>query len=1343
MNWGLVFVVTFANLFASKSTRAEPEEIQNSPVVHTESGAVIGKIEVLPNGKSVYEYLGIPYAEPPVEGLRFAAPKPIKPWTGIKQATEFGATCGQPALNYPNAGLFHPGSDEEDCLFLNVFVPSTIKPDEKMVVMVFIYGGGYTEGSSSSYPGAVLAAFNDVIFLSFNYRIGILGFFNVPGTDITGNYGMLDQVLALKWVQNNIASLGGDPNKVTIFGESVGGNSVSLHLISPLSKGLFQRAIIQSGAASSPLFCGKVTQPKQLELFAKAINCPFTLGLSLVECARGKSANEIIKGQEGVSHANYHGPLDILAPVVDGHFLPDLPENLFNTGKFHSEVDVITGFTDNEGAMMAMFLPQLVQNGTSLDTFKYLVTKGLLYAREKSKLIEDFILFEYTNHADPDDKAAHRQSLMDVIGDAYFVAPALLEANALAKGGRPPFVYVFDYQAVFSPLPEWFGAVHGMDVPFVFGAPFQSLSEPIIDKLASRFSDIEKGLSLYVMKMWTDFAKYGFFVESLAFPVQTHESYDRNSNTVLHHAPYFKSKTRLLRFAYLELITGRGEIPKKHMCPNETLRLECRELKSSNEYIKWKVWDSNSLKFIEIAYCNNSQKCTLLSHSQEFDGIIVKGVSKESLIIKRSTREAKKRNVTFTCEVEYGSRTTNNPVVIDLSTKCIWAQEGSDVNLTHHLIKMVRQWTRVEDLYIRSMPDAKEAIAYCTSTQCKVLDHSWPGFRDRFILNSNAVMLKGIKGGDDGLEMKIVIRWRGERQEHFTLKIRLREEIPEGTNRIKSNSNQTFTELVRGFENSTVVQIESGKIVGKIESLPLGKSVLTYLGIPFAEPPVNELRFAAPNQAKPWTGIRQATDYKAACPQPDFPIPNVRVGEVDEDCLYLNVFLPASTTKARDRKAVMVWIQGHNFTFGSSAHYPAHILASLNDVIVVTFNYRLGILGFLNIPGTDLKGNYGMQDQVMVLQWVNKNIASFGGDPNKVTIFGEGAGGISVSLHLISPLSKGLFQGAIIQSGFATSPILRGNGASTHTLKELKKVAKCGPDMELTRCLRSKSPAEIIDTQTRFSSLFPTEISAEITTPVPDGEFLPEFPQKLFKERRFPDKSVNVMIGLTSHEGALDLVLEAGNLAHVDTNEFEFTIKRSLGLWQNRDRHRVIEELVKYRYTDHNDPSNKTAIREMMLEFESDFKYLAPAMFEASALAETRERTYLYVFEHRPDFTQFPAWAGTVRGMDVSFVFGAPFKKLSSLIDYFTPRFSEIEKGFSLYMMKLWTDFAKFGSPTPPGSSKITWRQFTKDEQFYVALDVKPRLKQRFRASQVAFWNVTSKIGRRGRKGKTTPRSYL
>ena len=157
--------------------------------------------------------------------------------------------------------------------------------------------------------------------------------------------------------------------------------------------------------------------------------------------------------------------------------------------------------------------------------------------------------------------------------------------------------------------------------------------------------------------------KLGRPMEAFFTPETTTSQYQKNFRVPLGKN---RDQREFNKFDHFSL----GEIPKKHMCPNETLRLECRELKSSNEYIKWKVWDSNSLKFIEIAYCNNSQKCTLLSHSQEFDGIIVKGVSKESLIIKRSTREARKRNVIFTCEVNYGSRTTNNPVVIDLSTKC-------------------------------------------------------------------------------------------------------------------------------------------------------------------------------------------------------------------------------------------------------------------------------------------------------------------------------------------------------------------------------------------------------------------------------------------------------------------------------------------------------------------------------------------------------------------------------------------------------------------------------------------------------------------------------------------------
>lgn len=232
----------------------------------------------------------------------------------------------------------------------------------------------------------------------------------------------------MQWVQNNIVSFGGDSKRVTLFGQSAGAVSVSLQLLSPLSKGLFQRVIIQSGSASYPLYSGKVKDTKHLEMFANLLNC--SLDPQLISCVRNKTIGDILKVQSQIIYPMYRGPQDIAGPVVDGEFLPDLPVKLLSNGNFHLTVDVLMGTTSNEGALYAMLPPDQVENGVERKLFEAFIKDSVVFVRGRNVFAEKAVLSKYTDHADPENKLTMRRSMLECLGDYAFVAPMLRDAKA-------------------------------------------------------------------------------------------------------------------------------------------------------------------------------------------------------------------------------------------------------------------------------------------------------------------------------------------------------------------------------------------------------------------------------------------------------------------------------------------------------------------------------------------------------------------------------------------------------------------------------------------------------------------------------------------------------------------------------------------------------------------------------------------------------------------------------------------------------------------------------------------------------------------------------------------------
>ncbi|KTF90812.1 hypothetical protein cypCar_00029696, partial [Cyprinus carpio] len=308
-------------------------------VVATRLGRVQGVRLPVPDRNHVIAFLGIPYAEPPIGKRRFKKAEPKKPWNGIFEARDYPNACYQfidtSYPGFPGIEMWNPNRMmSEDCLYLNVWVPPTPRP-QNLTVMVWIYGGGFYSGSSSLdvYDGRYLAYTEKVVVVSMNYRVGAFGFLALNGSsEAPGNVGLLDQRLALQWIQENIHFFGGNPKQVTIFGESAGGASVGMHVLSPDSRLFFTRAIMQSGVPNTPWATVSFDEARRrANLLGKLVGCSEGNDTELVDCLRNKHPQELIDQEWQVLPYSSLFRFSFV-PVIDGVFLPDTPEAMINSG---------------------------------------------------------------------------------------------------------------------------------------------------------------------------------------------------------------------------------------------------------------------------------------------------------------------------------------------------------------------------------------------------------------------------------------------------------------------------------------------------------------------------------------------------------------------------------------------------------------------------------------------------------------------------------------------------------------------------------------------------------------------------------------------------------------------------------------------------------------------------------------------------------------------------------------------------------------------------------------------------------------------------------------------------
>lgn len=469
--------------------------------INTSLGTIKGIQRQVLN-KTLLEFRKIPYAKPPLNELRFERPLPYGSWDGVLDASAFGPSCYQHLFDEMKFMLENKDASE-DCLHLNIYVPETVSPNVPRSVMIWIHGGGYNIGQATVYDAAKFSVVGDVVIVTINYRLNMFGFLSFDEMD--GNFGLWDQILAIKWVKNNIGNFGGNGNSITIFGESAGGSSVGLLSIIPDNRGLFQRAIMQSGVALNPWAIVRKSDRSQIE---KSIPCNTTL----IQCLKEMPADTLFT--KLVPYFLMESSLfeTLPAPVVDGVLFKKDPYDLLRdknseASKFFRSLDVIVGTTSGESSLLFSYItpPQQSMNfNISVGIPKvvlndYLAPEISKYMYKDNPIVTKAVVEHYGKS---NDNITLSLDILDAYSDVDFhkTAVSSLRLHSDGNTGRQ-YQYLFHGVSpipIFGPLPPWFNrSEHAADTWYQF------------DNLFLPMKTLSTELSRMMMLYWTNFAKTG------------------------------------------------------------------------------------------------------------------------------------------------------------------------------------------------------------------------------------------------------------------------------------------------------------------------------------------------------------------------------------------------------------------------------------------------------------------------------------------------------------------------------------------------------------------------------------------------------------------------------------------------------------------------------------------------------------------------------------------------------------------------------------------------------------------------------------------------------------------